>query len=82
MRTYFKGTFIILVGDFNAKIGRKTIVINLAGKRTIHKKTDNNGKILCNLATSTDMIIISNKFKHKREHITTCLLPGTKLTMC
>lgn len=62
--------------DFTANIGRKDFDSNVAGKHTIHEKTNSYGKKLCNIATSMDMNTVSTKFKNEREHKITWLLPG------
>ncbi|XP_072403364.1 uncharacterized protein [Diabrotica undecimpunctata] len=63
-----KNDILILLGDFNAKIGKEDTNREIAGKETIHQNTNNNGRRICNLAAATDTFIISTQFKHKKEH--------------
>lgn len=51
--------------DFNAQIVSK-IYKERRRKQTIHKRTNDNGQRLCDLATSSNLII-STKFKHKKK---------------
>ncbi|KAK4881093.1 hypothetical protein RN001_004412 [Aquatica leii] len=67
---------LIVLGDYNAKIGREDFIKDVAGKETIHEITTDNGMRLCHLATEMDMYIISTKFKHKKEHKITWNIPG------
>lgn len=59
---------ILILGDFNAQIGKEDYVTSVAGKFTIHERTNDNGRRLCDLAARTDMVISSTKFKHLKEH--------------
>ncbi|KAK4873795.1 hypothetical protein RN001_013155 [Aquatica leii] len=67
---------LIVVGDFNAKIGRKDFIKDVAGKETIHETTSDNGINLCHLATQTGTYIVRTKFKHKKVHKTTWNIHG------
>ena len=67
---------LILLGDFNGKIGKEDYLSNVAGKHTIHNVTSNNGHRLCNLAEEMCMYIMSTKYEHKPDHKVTWLLPG------
>lgn len=69
---------ILLLGDFNAQIGKEDYIEQVAGKYTIHDKTNDNGKRLCNMATATNMIISSTKFQHPRHHKITWTTPDQK----
>lgn len=59
-------------------MGKEDYISDIAGKFTIHEKTNKNGKMLCNLAALNDLIISSTKFKHQREHKETWKIPGTQ----
>lgn len=67
---------LIVLGDFNAKIGKEYYLRNVAGRETIHETTTDNGTRLSNLAEEIDLFIVSTKFRHKREHKITWTLPG------
>lgn len=66
---------VLLLGDFNAQIGKEKHIEHIAGKHTIHNKTNNNGQMLCEFATKNNLIISSTKFKHPREHKITWTSP-------
>jgi hypothetical protein len=56
------------LGDLNAKIGRKDIYQNVAGKHTLHETTNRNGEWICEYAIVNNMKIISTYYQHKRIH--------------
>jgi endonuclease/exonuclease/phosphatase family metal-dependent hydrolase len=72
-----KYDILILLGDFNAKIGRENFIATVAGKYTLHKVTSENGKRLGQLAARHNMFIKSTCFEHKRIHKGTWMCPGT-----
>ncbi|PSN29855.1 hypothetical protein C0J52_28339 [Blattella germanica] len=61
-----KRDIVIILGDFNAQIG----------KYTLHTKTNENGKLLSKLAMANRLIIKSTCFKHKNIHKGTWKIPG------
>ena len=69
---------VIMLGDFNAQIGKEDFVSNVAGKHTIHERTNDNGQRLCNLAATNGMIICSTKFKHDKNRKLTWISPDKK----
>jgi len=58
-----KYDILILLGDFNAKIGRENFMATVAGKYTLHEETSENGKRLGQLAARHNMIIKSTCFE-------------------
>ncbi|GAB1869237.1 Craniofacial development protein 2 [Camponotus japonicus] len=56
---------LILLGDFNAKIGREDFLQHVAGKQSLHANTNTNGKMLSQLAESNELIIKSTCFEKK-----------------
>jgi len=72
-----KYDILILLGDFNAKIGRENFIATVAGKYTVHEVTSENGKRLPQLAARNNMIIKSTCFEHKAIHKGTWMCPGT-----
>jgi exonuclease III len=52
-----KYDILILLGDFNAKIGREDFIPAVAGKYTLHEVTSENGKWLGQLAARHNMTI-------------------------
>jgi hypothetical protein len=67
---------LMIVGDFNAKIGKEERNEGVAGKETIHDTTNNNGAKICDLAAATNTFIVSTQYRHKREHKITWMIPG------
>ena len=67
---------LVIVGDVNAKIGKEEYIENVAGKETLHSRTNDNGRRICGLAAEMNMAIMSTKFKHKKEHKVTWIIPG------
>lgn len=61
-----KSNMFELMGDFNAKTGKENTFENVAGKQTIHEKTSDNRKRLCNLRAATNTYIISTRFNTKK----------------
>ena len=58
----------ILLGDFNAKVGREDILKPTIGKESLHKISNDNGVRLVNFATSKDLIVKSTIFPHRNLH--------------
>lgn len=59
---------IIIIGDFNAKIGKEERNCETAGKESLHRKTNKNGQRLIDLSAGNSMIIKSTHLKHKDIH--------------
>jgi hypothetical protein len=53
----------ILMGNFNAKVGREDIFKPIIGNGSLHEASNDNGVRAVNLATSENLIV--------KEHITT-----------
>lgn len=70
---------IIILGDFNAQIGKEEYLEEIAGKETIHERTNDNGRRLCNMAMECGLFIMSTKYKHKKEHKITWVAPNQKI---
>jgi endonuclease/exonuclease/phosphatase family metal-dependent hydrolase len=61
----------LVMGDANAKVGRKTVHQPTIGKHSLHESTNENGIRLVNFAAGRQMTIKSTYFKHKRIHLQT-----------
>jgi endonuclease/exonuclease/phosphatase family metal-dependent hydrolase len=68
---------IVLLGDFNAKLGKEEYLRHVIGKYSLHNETNENGKLLCQLAEANQLIIKSTCFQHKNTHKETWKIPGT-----
>jgi exonuclease III len=66
----------ILLGDFNAKIGKEHLNKSVAGRHTLHGTTSENGGKLVQLAIAHNLEISSTKFQHRRIHKGTWNVPG------
>lgn len=69
----------ILLGDFNAKIGREAEYKEVTGGKSRHMKNNENGKKLVNLALENDFKIVSTAFEHKNIHKETWVSPNGKI---
>ena len=50
---------LLILGDFNAKIGKEQANKSVVGQHTIHEETSENGLILCQFAEANELIISS-----------------------
>jgi hypothetical protein len=58
----------ILLGDFNAKVGREDIFKLTLGNESSHKISNDNGVRVVNFATSKSLIVKSTMFPHRSIH--------------
>jgi hypothetical protein len=54
-----KYDMLVILSDFNAQIGTEAFLKNVAAKFTLHSETNENGKILSELAMANNFIIKS-----------------------
>jgi hypothetical protein len=54
----------ILLGDFNAKVGREYIFKLIIGNKHSHKINNDNGIRVGNIATSKNLVVKSTMFPH------------------
>jgi exonuclease III len=54
-----KYDMLLILGDFNAQIRTEAFIKNVAGKYTLHTETNDNGKMLSELAMANNFIIRS-----------------------
>jgi len=52
----------ILLGDFNAKVGREDIFKPIIGNESLHEVSNDNGVSVLNFATSRNHIVKSTTF--------------------
>jgi hypothetical protein len=55
----------ILLGDFNAKIGRKDILTPTVGNESLHEISNDNGVRVVNFVTSKNLTVKSTLFPHR-----------------
>jgi hypothetical protein len=58
----------ILLGDFNAKVGRENIFKPTFGNKSLHEASNDNGVRVLNFATSKNLIVKSTTFQHSDIH--------------
>jgi hypothetical protein len=68
----------ILLGDFNAKVGREDIFKQTIGNETLHEISNDNGVGLVNFATSKNLRVKSMMFPHHNIHKYTWTSPDGK----
>lgn len=68
----------IVLGDFNAKIGREEVYKSITGGYSLHGKTNENGEKLIQYATESRMKIMSTSFERKSIYKGTWMSPDGK----
>jgi len=58
----------MLLGDFNAKVGRKNIFKPTIERGSLHQDSNDNGVRLVNFATSQNLVVKSTMFPHRNIH--------------
>ena len=58
----------ILLGDFNAKVGRENIFKPTIGNASLHLNSNDNGVRIVNFATSKCLVVKSTRFPHRNIH--------------
>jgi hypothetical protein len=59
----------ILLGDFNAKVGRENIFKPTIGNESLHEISNDNGVRVVNFATSKNLLVKNTMFPHRKIHI-------------
>ena len=65
----------IVIGDFNAKVGKETTFRPTIGKESLHEDSNNNGIRLIDFAIGKGMTVSSTRFPHKSIHKATWISP-------
>jgi len=68
----------ILLGDFNAKVGRERIFKPTIGQESLHQDSNDNGVRLVNFATSKNLMVKSMLFSQRNIHKYTWTSPDGK----
>jgi len=58
----------ILLGEFNATVGRENIFKPTVGNDSLHQDSNDNGIRLVNLATSKNLLVKNMTFLHQNIH--------------
>jgi len=58
----------ILLGDFNAKVGRENIFKPTNGNESLHQDSNDNGVRIVNFATSKNLVVKSTMFPRRNIH--------------
>jgi hypothetical protein len=58
----------ILLGDFNAKVGREDIFKPTIWNESLHETSNDNGVRVVNFATSKNLVVKSTIFPHRKIH--------------
>ena len=58
----------ILLGDFNAKVGRENIFKPTIGNESLHQDSNDNGVRMVNFATSKNLVVKNTMFPHRNIH--------------
>jgi endonuclease/exonuclease/phosphatase family metal-dependent hydrolase len=68
----------ILLGDFNAKLGREDIFKPTVGNESLLEDSNDNGVRVVNFATSKNLVVKSTMFPHRNIHKYTRTSPDGK----
>jgi len=68
----------ILLGDFNAKVGRENILKPTIGNESLHQDGNDTGVRIVNFATSKSLVLKSTTFQHSNIHKNTWTSPDWK----
>ncbi|XP_043949724.1 craniofacial development protein 2-like [Drosophila biarmipes] len=68
----------LILGDFNAKVGRERIFDPTVGLFSLHETTSNNGLRLIDFSAARNMVVSSTRFRHIDSHNATWLSPDQK----
>ena len=68
----------ILLGDFNAKVGRENIFKLTIGNESLYRDNNDNGIRIVNFAKSKNLVVKSTMFPHRDIHKHTWTSPDGK----
>ena len=69
----------VLLGDFNAKVGRENIFKPTIGNDSLHQDSNDNGVRIVKIATSKKEVLKSKMFPHRNIHKHTWTSPDGKM---
>ena len=70
---------IMILGDFNAKVGSGSGTKETVGMFSLHRESNDNGSRLTDFALSRGLVVSSTRFSHLQIHLAEEVL--TRLTM-
>ena len=70
----------MLLGDFNAEVGRRNIFKPTIGQESLHQDSNDNGVRLVKFATSKNLVVKSMMFPPRNIHKYTWTSPDVRLT--
>ncbi|EFN75852.1 Craniofacial development protein 2, partial [Harpegnathos saltator] len=73
-----KHDILLILGIYNAKIGKETFINGVAGRHSLHEHTSDNGIRVCEFADCQNMWISSVSFQHKDIHKQTWKISGER----
>ena len=68
----------ILLGDFNAKVGREDIFKPVIGQESLYQDNNDNGVRIVNFFISKNLVVKSTMFPHRNIHKYTWTSPDGK----
>jgi hypothetical protein len=68
MRNYKRFLIILLLGDFNEKVGREETFKPPLGNESLHQDSNDNGVRVVHFATSKNLVAMSIMFPHRNIH--------------
>ena len=68
----------LLIGDFNAKVGKDYVTRPNVREQGLHEITSENGEFLTNFAVTNELLISGTFFQHKNIHKATWRSPDGK----
>lgn len=66
----------IVLGDFNAQVGKEPVFSPTIGKHSLHLKTNENGERMIGFAVTRSLVVMSTIFTHKEKHKETWISPN------
>lgn len=77
VRSVPKEDKLVILGDFNARVGTNNNTWNCLGPHGVGQM-NSNGQLLLEFCEESDFLITNTMFKHKGDHITTWMHPRSK----
>ncbi|XP_037037548.1 craniofacial development protein 2-like [Bradysia coprophila] len=69
----------IVIGDFNAKVGKEEVYRPTIGRYSLHENTNENGQRMIFFAAERNLVVKSTFHKHKSRHLATWKHPNDNL---